>query len=289
MRLVRFDDNRLGVLHEGAVFDVTSDANIDTAEWPPVGMTRVIAAFETLRPVFERAVRSGKGKPLASVALRCPLPWPSKLIAYPVAYQAHGAETGSGNRIDKNGFFLKCPSSLGGPQDAIVMPDVDREVHHECELGVVIGRKVRGISPAEALDAVFGYTCLIDVTVRGASERDMRKSYDTFTPIGPTLVTRDEVPDPDALEMKLWVGDELRQHANTRELILDVPRMIALAASVSTLYPGDLIATGTPSGVGPVKHGDKVTIDIERVGRMTVPVVQGEGGSNIVIRKGQTK
>ena len=113
----------------------------------------------------------------------------------------------------------------------------------------------------------------------------MRKSYDTFTPIGPALVTADEVGDPSNLDMKLWVNDELRQHASTRDLIVDIPNMIALASSVSTLEPGDVIATGTPEGVGPIRDGDTVTIEIERVGRMTVPVRQGQGGDNLALRK----
>jgi 2-keto-4-pentenoate hydratase/2-oxohepta-3-ene-1,7-dioic acid hydratase in catechol pathway len=136
---------------------------------------------------------------------------------------------------------------------------------------------------------VFGYSCLIDVTVRGKEERVMRKSYDTFTPIGPALVTADEVGDPGNLEMKLWVNDDLRQHASTRDLIVDLPNMVALASSVSTLEPGDVIATGTPAGVGPIKAGDTVTIEIERVGRMSVPVIQGQGGSNMAIRREEAK
>jgi 2-keto-4-pentenoate hydratase/2-oxohepta-3-ene-1,7-dioic acid hydratase in catechol pathway len=125
--------------------------------------------------------------------------------------------------------------------------------------------------------------------VRGKEERVMRKSYDTFTPIGPALVTADEVGDPGNLEMKLWVNDDLRQHASTRDLIVDLPNMVALASSVSTLEPGDVIATGTPAGVGPIKAGDTVTIEIERVGRMSVPVIQGQGGSNMAIRREEAK
>jgi 2-keto-4-pentenoate hydratase/2-oxohepta-3-ene-1,7-dioic acid hydratase in catechol pathway len=131
---------------------------------------------------------------------------------------------------------------------------------------------------------VFGYVCLIDVTIRGKEDRVMRKSYDTFTPIGPAIVTRDEVGDARALNLRLWVNGELRQDANTRDLILDVPNMVAMASSVATLYPGDIIASGTPAGVGPIKAGDQVTIEIERVGRMSVLVEQGHGGGNLAIR-----
>ena len=116
----------------------------------------------------------------------------------------------------------------------------------------------------------------------------MRKSYETFTPLGPALVTADEVGDPSNLDLKLWVNDELRQHASTRDFIVDVPNMVSMAASAATLYPGDVIATGTPAGVGPIKDGDTVTIEIERVGRMAVPVEQERGGNNLAMRKGGT-
>jgi 2-keto-4-pentenoate hydratase/2-oxohepta-3-ene-1,7-dioic acid hydratase in catechol pathway len=120
---------------------------------------------------------------------------------------------------------------------------------------------------------VFGYACLIDVVVRGQEERVMRKSWDTFTPFGPWIMTADAVPDPANLETKLWVNDELRQHANTRDLILDIPGMIELSSRVATLYPGDIIASGTPAGVGPLRHGDRVRIAIEHLGEMTLGVM----------------
>jgi 2-keto-4-pentenoate hydratase/2-oxohepta-3-ene-1,7-dioic acid hydratase in catechol pathway len=117
----------------------------------------------------------------------------------------------------------------------------------------------------------------------------MRKSYDTFTPIGPAIVTKDEVGDASSLGMKLWVNDQLKQDANTRDLLVDIPNMITLAASVLTLEPGDIIATGTPAGVGPIRAGDIVKIEIERVGRMEIPVVQGAGGFNLAIKKEQAQ
>jgi 2-keto-4-pentenoate hydratase/2-oxohepta-3-ene-1,7-dioic acid hydratase in catechol pathway len=204
-----------------------------------------------------------------------------------VNYAAHGEERNVTLRADTNGFFLKANSSLSGPVDPIMLPDLPgREIHHECELAIIIGKTGRQIEPSEALDYVFGYSCLIDVTLRGKEDRVMRKSYDTFTPIGPAIVTSDEVGDPSALDLKLWVNSELRQHANTRDLIVDIPGMVSMASSVATLYPGDVIASGTPAGVGPIKSGDQVTIEIERVGRMSVPVEQGPGGDNLAVRKG---
>lgn len=124
----------------------------------------------------------------------------------------------------------------------------------------------------------------MDVTVRGSQERVMRKSFDTFCPMGPGLVTRDEVTDPDRLEIRLEVNGQQRQRANTRDMILDVASLVSLASSVATLYPGDVIATGTPAGVGPLRDGDTVRMSISEVGELTMHVVQGTGGSNVVFR-----
>jgi 2-keto-4-pentenoate hydratase/2-oxohepta-3-ene-1,7-dioic acid hydratase in catechol pathway len=285
MKLVRFGGGRIGVLWDGTVHDATDVLGLDPDAWPPVGMTQLIRNFDVLKPKLESVVKSA-GIPLAKTHLDAPIAWPNKLIAYPVNFVEHGIERNVTLRADVNGFFLKANSSLSGPQDPIVLPDLpDREIHHECELGIIIGRTARNLSPQDALACIFGYVCLIDVTVRGKEDRVMRKSYDTFCPVGPAIVTTDEVGDSSALDLKLWVNDELRQHANTRDLIVDVPNMVSMASSVTTLFPGDVIASGTPAGVGPIKAGDTVTIEIERVGRMAVSVAQGVGGHNMAIRK----
>jgi 2-keto-4-pentenoate hydratase/2-oxohepta-3-ene-1,7-dioic acid hydratase in catechol pathway len=281
--LVRFNGGRIGILRDAAIYDVTVAIGLHPSAWPPVGMVQLISSFDAFVPAI-RSVLAGPRIPLAGVVLEAPILWPNKLLAYPVNYVAHGEERNVALRADTNGFFLKANSSLSGPHDPIILPDLPgREIHHESELGIIIGKSGRHIDAGEALDYVFGYTCLIDVTLRGKEDRVMRKSYDTFTPIGPAIVTADEVSDPSSLEIKLWVNSELRQHANTRDLILDVPSMISMASSVATLYPGDVIASGTPAGVGRIKSGDTVTIEIERVGRMSVTVEQGQGGSNVAI------
>jgi 2-keto-4-pentenoate hydratase/2-oxohepta-3-ene-1,7-dioic acid hydratase in catechol pathway len=126
---------------------------------------------------------------------------------------------------------------------------------------------------------VFGYSCLIDAVIRGKEERVTRKGFDTFCPVGPWVVTEDEIAGAvHSLQGRLWVNGELRQDANTRDLVLDIPGMIELASSVMTLYPGDIIATGTPAGVGPMRHGDKIRIEFERVGAMELNVIQGTTG-----------
>jgi 2-keto-4-pentenoate hydratase/2-oxohepta-3-ene-1,7-dioic acid hydratase in catechol pathway len=272
MKLFRFDGGRIGATIEGRSYDITDALGIDTAAWPPVQMVQLIADFDRRMEGVTRRPKTRAVDP-TQVRLEVPIEWPNKLLAYPVNYVKHGLEMKSANRADFNGFFLKANSSLSGPNDAIVLPDLPgREIHHECELGIVIGPGGRNISREDAWNHVFGYACLVDVVIRGNEERVMRKSYDTFCPFGPWIVTADEVPDASNLQARLWVNDELRQDANTRDLIVDIPGMIELASRVATLYPGDIIATGTPEGVGPIRRGDKVRIAIEHVGEMTLDV-----------------
>lgn len=279
MRIARFDEGRIGVVDGDDIVDVTAVCGVDPAEWPAVGPLRLIRDFEALRPAIEAALPTAPRQALANVRLETPIPWPNKVIAYPVNYHAHGREMQATYRATNQGFFLKPSSAVSGPNDPVELPDVPgREVHHESELAIIIGKEVRGLKREDWRQAVFGYACLLDMVVRGREERVFRKAYDTFCPVGPWIVTADEVPDPANLGMKLWVGDELRQSANTRDLVLDIPGMIETASAVMTLYPGDIIATGTPEGVGPVVDGDVIRIVIDQVGEMNVPVVQGSRG-----------
>lgn len=282
MKLAKFDSNRLGIVVEGGIVEISDLAPVPIDTWPPVADVALIAGFGELHSALQRAVETREVIPLESVHLEAPIGWPNKVIAYPANYRSHIDEMASVNRSDQNGFFLKAASSLSGPQDAITLPAIEgRSVHHESELAIVIGRQGRHISYDEATAYIFGYTCLVDVTVRGQEERVMRKSFDSFCPIGPWIVTADEIGDPDDLDIRLMVNGRIRQEATTKDMILDVRGMVTLASSVATLYPGDLIATGTPDGVGPLVHGDEVCITIDKVGSMTLPVVQGKAGSNV--------
>lgn len=286
MRIARFDDDRIGVVVREDIVDVTSALADDTASWPPVAMNRLIRDFDAVRPVLERAAGEGPRRPLSQSTLLTPIPWPNKVIAYPVNYHDHGREMQAGYRADVQGFFLKPPTSLSGAGEPVVLPVVPgREVHHESELAIIIGTGGRDIPPEDWRSHVFGYSCLLDMVVRGREERVFRKAYDTFCPVGPWITTADEVGDPTNLDMRLWVGEELRQDANTRDLVLDIPGMIAMASAVMTLHPGDIIATGTPAGVGPVIDGDTIRIRIERVGEMSVNVVQGTSGRTEVFAR----
>ncbi|WP_027940536.1 fumarylacetoacetate hydrolase family protein [Amycolatopsis taiwanensis] len=281
MRIARFGNGRIGVVvDDDQVVDVTDSVGVQPQEWPPVGPLRLIADFDRHAEALKKAAADGERLPLSSVPLLTPVPWPNKVIAFPVNYHDHGKEMRAGYRADRQGFFLKPPSALSGAGEPVVLPHLPgREVHHESELGIVIGKGGRGIAAADWRDHVFGYACLLDMVVRGREERVFRKAYDTFCPVGPWITTADEVGDPTALEMQLWVNDDLRQHANTRDLVLDIPGMIEMASAVMTLHPGDIIATGTPAGVGPVSDGDTIRIRIDRVGEMSVPVRQGDAGA----------
>jgi 2-keto-4-pentenoate hydratase/2-oxohepta-3-ene-1,7-dioic acid hydratase in catechol pathway len=272
MKLFRFNGGRIGITKDDISYDITDALGVDTAAWPPTQMVQLIAKFdERIAGITEHAKTTRMD--VSKVRLEVPIEWPNKLIAYPVNYLKHGLEMKSINRADLNGFFLKANSSLCGPNDAIVLPaEPGRDIHHECEIGIVIGKQGRNISREDALSYVFGYACLIDVTVRGKEERVMRKSHDTFTPFGPWIVTADEVPDPFNIRARLWVNDELRQDASTKDLIVDIPGMIETASRAATLYPGDIIASGTPEGVGPIVRGDRVRISVDNVGEMTLDV-----------------
>jgi 2-keto-4-pentenoate hydratase/2-oxohepta-3-ene-1,7-dioic acid hydratase in catechol pathway len=278
MKVFQFNGGRIGVTVGVQSYDLTEALHLDTQSWPPVQMVQFIANIDHNMPgILTHALT--KKIDVKTVRLDVPISWPNKLLAFPVNYLAHGVEMKSINRADLNGFFLKANSSLSGPNDAIVLPDLPgREIHHECELGIVIGKGGRHILREDAYKHVFGYACLIDMVVRGKEERVARKAYDTFCPVGPWIITADELGDPTQLQGRLWVNDELRQDANTRDLIVDIPGMIELASHIMMLEPGDIIAAGTPAGVGPIRPGDKVRIEFERVGSMTMDVVQGKGG-----------
>jgi 2-keto-4-pentenoate hydratase/2-oxohepta-3-ene-1,7-dioic acid hydratase in catechol pathway len=275
MKIARFDGGRIGVVIGDRIHDVSDACGVDPAEWPPMGMITTIAAFEELRPGIERALGLSVGQPLGGVALETPIPWPHKLLALPNNFRAHTAEMGhSADFAGSEGFFMKSNASLSGPGDAIVIPErPGRNFHHECELAIVVGKTGRKIALEDALDHIFGYACLIDVTMRGKEERVMRKSFDTFCPVGPWLTTADEVGPTENLVLRLWVNGALKQEAPVSEMVVGIREAIVLCSSVTTLQPGDIIASGTMQGVGPIVPGDTVRIAIEKVGEMTIPVV----------------
>lgn len=273
MRLAVFRSDwgaRLGAVDGDDLVDIT-DVVAEPAG--PAGPLHALLE-QGLDPARLAAVGlSGRPRmPVAGAALLPPLPRPGKIVAAPVNYRDHQAEMAAPLTVADLGVFLKAPSSVVGHGGAVSLPYTDQRTDQEAELAVVIGREARDVPVERALDHVAGYTCLFDITVRSTEDRSTRKSFDTFTPLGPWVATPDEVGDPGALALRCWVNGALRQSASTADLIFAVPQLIAYASSVMTLWPGDVIATGTPAGVGPIRHGDRIAMAIERVGRLEVTV-----------------
>jgi 2-keto-4-pentenoate hydratase/2-oxohepta-3-ene-1,7-dioic acid hydratase in catechol pathway len=295
MKLALFDtadsSARLGVVvstRDGdAVVDVT-----DVLPWPhdpdPVtaGWWRALCReYATLAAPLRAAASAGQARPLTEVSLRAPALGPSKVLAAACNFgehvaEMHGVQQRTLGRVESwmmdFDVFLKAPSSIVGPGSAVVLPpDVvaaGHEVHHESELVVVIGRGGKDIPAESAMDAVLGFTAGLDITVRSAADRSRRKSYDTFSPLGPWIVTADEAGDGSDLDIRLASSGEVRQSVNTRDMLVPVPQIVAYASSVMTLLPGDLLFTGAPPGVGPIASGEKLEMTISRIGSMTVRV-----------------
>lgn len=218
------------------------------------------------------ALRSRPRVPREQVRILPVVPDPTKIVAAPVNYVDHQAEMNVDAHVDALGFFLKAPSSIIASGETVELPYHDRRFDQEGELALVIGRTARHVRIEDAHAYVAGYTCLLDMTMRGGEDRSTRKSFDTFTPVGPALVTPDEVGDLAGLRLRTWVNSTLRQDADIADLIWGVPQLIAYVSSVTTLLPGDILTTGTPAGVGRVEHGDSVAVEISRVGRLEVSV-----------------
>jgi len=290
MRLCLYDGHRVGIVtSEHGLVDVT--AAVPGWSDDPLSdfFVRLCRDFDSVKAQLEAEARRGEELPLTAVRLGPPVLNPSKVVAVAMNYAAHRAEMEG--RADRSNLawrmefdvFLKAPSSIVGPEDTVALPDVgDNEIHHEGELAFVVGTGGRDIAAADALDHVVGYTTMIDITVRGPGDRSRRKSYDTFSPTGPYLVTADEIGDPQALTIDLSVGGETRQHVDTKDMLVPVREIIAYASSIMTLVPGDVFCTGAPPGVGPIVPGDVMRTEIDRIGVMEIPVVArptaGTGG-----------
>ena len=286
MKLAVFDDYRVGVVEGDSVYDVSAAVPGASGAWPPVFMNALIADWENAHGRILSARQTALPIALASVSLLAPNPCPIQVYAAPANYRKHIAEMGAlsvtpkGRSAREQGFFLKASASISNAGRGIELPKGSRRRYdHESELAVIIGRETRNVTRATAMQSVFGYSCLVDVTMRiepdgRAEERVMRKSLETFTPLGPWIVTADELDDPSNLRNQLFVNGECRQDATTADLIVDIPDLIAYIASVVTLHPGDVIATGTPAGIGPIAPGDEVAIRIERIGEMRLNVAE---------------
>jgi len=282
MKICLFNNNRLGVVEGNEVLDVSSVlTRIGTAEYPYPRGDQLIACLPELMPVIADAIQFARRYPLSKVTMRSPVANPGKVVAAPVNYQAHLDEaiedTATFSRahvrkIQETGLFLKATSSLVGPDDSVCVGLPDRRTDHEIELVAIIGKRAKNVLAKDALSYVAGYSIGLDITIRGPEERSLRKSLDSYTVLGPWLVTADEVENPHALAMTLDVNGKLRQSANTKDLIMDVAELIEFASKFYTLEPGDLLYTGTPEGVGPIQPGDTINCEIERIGKISVNV-----------------
>jgi 2-keto-4-pentenoate hydratase/2-oxohepta-3-ene-1,7-dioic acid hydratase in catechol pathway len=279
MKIAVFDEHRLGVVVNEHLVDVTPLIPEVHPALRPHLLEQLISRFDDLRDRL--SAPEGRTIPLKNVRLRAACPAPRNFLAAPLNYIDHGTEmlasTRSTATAKELGFFVKAAGSLSGVSDDLELPDLPgRRFDHEGEIGVVIGRAARGVSRDKALDYVFGYTLVVDATMRMTEtqreERTFRKSFATFGPCGPWIVTADEVGDPAEIQIQLSVNGELRQSGSLRDLIVDVPGLIEQASAVLPLQPGDLIATGTPAGVGELHPGDEVVVSSPQIGSMALTV-----------------
>lgn len=271
MRLVLTADNRLGMLREGGVVDVSSVFDDIRYRAAADRMPRVMAELENRRSRLEALLERGELEALP--ALLSPAPRPPKLIAA----SGNFLEGGIGERKPQD-MFLQSPDSVIGPGSEVVLPHHDVTIfEHEAELAMVIGKRSKDLPADErALDALAGYTCAMDIAGHGLGRigpSRIGKSFDTFTPLGPAIVTTDEVPDPQDLRIALTVSGEIRQESTTRDMEYTIVELLAFASSYMTLVPGDVIMCGTQyRGPGALQHGDQAEMTIERVGTLAVSV-----------------
>jgi 2-keto-4-pentenoate hydratase/2-oxohepta-3-ene-1,7-dioic acid hydratase in catechol pathway len=286
VKLALFDGGRIGVVEDSEIVDVTSVAPGFDSGYAQNHWLRLCADFEKLREPLERVAATGPRIPIEQVRLDAPVLNPSKIVCAAANYDEHLAEMDpiltDAQRASAAWFlafdvFLKAPSSIIGPGSDIELPDLPNAIHHECELALVIGKTARNVDASHALDHFLVYTILIDVTVRGDGDRTRRKSYDTFCPVGPWLVTADEIGDPQQLDITLNVNGLSRQSVNTSTMKVPIDQMIAYASSVMTLHPGDLLTTGSPPGVGAINPGDRLHAYIEKIGVLEQGVVGPKG------------
>ena len=268
MKLVYFNDYRMGVLKGAAVVDVSAAV----ADIPHVGpgdhMSGLIARFDAYRPKLQAAVDAADGVPLASVTLRPPLPKPGNIVCMAVNYM----ENGTLKEAAPINAFHKAPTAIMGPGDTMVLPDVPASIFEgEAEMALVIGKRASNVPASEAKNYIFGYMNFIDGSARGLPSAGFfaMKSRASFCPIGPFLVTADEVADPQNLPVKLWVNGECKQDFNTNDMAHQIPRCIEWASSVHTLEPGDILATGTNHrGLSSFMDGDVVELEVQGLGRL---------------------
>lgn len=281
MKLVLFNDDRPGLLRDDSVVDISAVVSPLGAQVGQEAMAAIITHMDDLRAELSRLEKDGNAVPLASVSLRAPLPRPNKILCMGGNYREFGAREPS-----PMWGFQKSPAAVLAPGGTVILPAEDINIfHHEAELVLVFGKSGTDVKQSEAMDYVFGYMAGVDVSARlpagqrGGGRNDSTmpistwKSFDTFCPMGPCIVTKDEIPDPHHLQVRLWVDGELRVNYNTDDLAHSIPESIEWANAIESFGPGDVLFMGTNhQGLGPMQEGDDIEVEVEGVGRFSLKV-----------------
>lgn len=274
MKLCFFDDFKLGVLKGESIVDVSGVVQAIPHLAPHDLINGLIERFADYRSALEQEVARGQGKPVTAVRLRPPLPRPVNIDCMAVNYM----EDGTRKEPAPINAFHKSPSAIIGDGDTMVLPDVPATIFEgEAELALVIGKRAQNVAAAHALDYIFGYINFIDGSARGLPPAGntfyQMKSRATFCPIGPYLVTRDEIADPHNLQVQLWNNGTLMQNYHTRDMAHKIPRCIEWVSSIHPLEPGDIIALGTNHrGLNPFQDGDLIELETKPLGRLHVKI-----------------
>jgi 2-keto-4-pentenoate hydratase/2-oxohepta-3-ene-1,7-dioic acid hydratase in catechol pathway len=289
MKICRFDKDRLGIVEGDEVLDVTKALEaIPAQRWPLAQGDPFILNFRKVVAAAKKLAPKAKRRKLARVKLLSPVANPGKIIGAPINYNDHIAEsikdpgiahgrTNIQKGIGEWGLFLKANSSLIGFGEEVRLRWPERRNDHEVELALVIGKQGNKIPRERALEHVCAYAIGLDMTVRGPELQCFRKSIDSYSVLGPWLVTPDEVGDPNNLDLSIAVNGDVKQSSNTQYLVYDVERLIEFGSAMYTLYPGDIIMTGTPAGVSPVRPGDTLHAYVEGVGEADIRIASAYG------------
>ena len=294
MKLATIKPNDLAIVKNDTLIPVGESLSREGALPKQATMLDLITRYNSVKGQLENIAARGAGTKIDAKSLKPPVENPTKIWAaagnYKRGSEGLGDARGRGNAAKTSpeelleNIFLKPPSSIVGPEDNIVIPKNADSIFPELELCVVIGKKARHVSKAQAFDAIFGYTIMLDVTARGyglsknlSGTRNVRKGFESFSPIGPWITTKDELPNPDNLWMKLWINGELKQSAKTDAMINNIATLISFLSDVTTFYPGDLITTGNPDSPEfqeKLKAGDVLKAEIEGIGAMSLGVAK---------------
>ena len=274
MKIMYFDDFKLGIVKGDNVVDVSAVVQSIPHTGPHDLINNLIADFDNWRAKLEAAAAGGKGVPLSSVRIRPPLLRPGTIDCMAVNFM----EDGTREAPAPINAFNKAPGAIIGNGDTMVLPDVPATLFEgEAEVALVIGKRATNVKAADAMKYIFGYMCFIDGSARGLPPPSnvffQMKSRDTFAPIGPFIVTADEIPDPHKLQITLKVNGEVKQNFNTDDMAHKIPRCIEWISSIHTLEPGDIVATGTNHrGLSGFQDGDKIELEVEKCGKLTINV-----------------